>query len=362
MTANNLPQGTLLGRALLPGFDHPRIVTVREGQLVDITARGMATVRDIAESGRAAEHVRAAPGRAVGDIAAVMANAGKDDASLPRLLAPIDLQAIKASGVTFVVSLLERVIEEQARGDKSRADALRGEILGLLQELVGRVTGDLRHVPVGRLSGRSLAGWAGGPLIGAADGSNECIQKLPVIDHRILPSSSIRQSTTGGRRNGSGSQAGFGTMAERALKSWDTTTGLAIAKPIRVVSRSGAMIGREASPMSQRSQARKTPCRQAGPSRQQLVLGGTFHERADHFQVASRLSSVHGSSSANQFATQSTLASQSGLVKTNPSSDWHGMNRQLKGERNRFPGRRPGTTTPRPRLRHSRTTGTPRSP
>ena len=132
MTANNLPQGTLLGRALLPGFDHPRIVTVREGQLVDITARGMATVRDIAESGRAAEHVRAAPGRAVGDIAAVMANAGKDDASLPRLLAPIDLQAIKASGVTFVVSLLERVIEEQARGDKSRADALRGEILDLI--------------------------------------------------------------------------------------------------------------------------------------------------------------------------------------------------------------------------------------
>jgi fumarylacetoacetate (FAA) hydrolase family protein len=132
MTANNLPQGTLLGRALLPGFDHPRIVTVRDGQLVDITARGMATVRDVAESGRAAEHVRTAPGRAVGDIAAVMANAGTDDPSLPRLLAPIDLQAIKASGVTFVVSLLERVIEEQARGDKSRADALRGEILDLI--------------------------------------------------------------------------------------------------------------------------------------------------------------------------------------------------------------------------------------
>src|SRR5690606_18763560 len=51
---------------------------------------------------------------------------------VPRLLAPIDLQAIKASGVTFVVSLLERVIEEQARGDKSRADALRSEILDLI--------------------------------------------------------------------------------------------------------------------------------------------------------------------------------------------------------------------------------------
>jgi len=134
MTANDLPEGLLVGRAWLPEFDHPRIVTVRNGQLVDITSRGMATVRDIAESGRAAEHVRSVPGRAVGDIDAVMANAiaGQTVDTLPRLLAPIDLQAIKASGVTFVVSLLERVIEEQARGDKSRADALRGEILELI--------------------------------------------------------------------------------------------------------------------------------------------------------------------------------------------------------------------------------------
>lgn len=134
MTTHHVPDGILIGRALVPGFEHPRIVTLRDGQLVDITARGMATVRDIAESGRAAEHVRNAPGRAVGAIETVMANAlnGNSDVSVPRLLAPIDLQAIKASGVTFVVSLLERVIEEQARGDKSRADALRGEILDLI--------------------------------------------------------------------------------------------------------------------------------------------------------------------------------------------------------------------------------------
>lgn len=42
-------EGLLLGRAWLPGFDHPRIVTVRDGQLVDITARGLATVQDITE-------------------------------------------------------------------------------------------------------------------------------------------------------------------------------------------------------------------------------------------------------------------------------------------------------------------------
>lgn len=134
MSIDHIPDGLLVGRARIAGFDHPRIVTVREGKLVDITARGMASVRDVAESGRAAQHVRNAPGRIVGDIDAVLANAlagnARDD--LPRLLVPIDLQAIKASGVTFVVSLLERVIEEQARGDKSRADALRSEILELI--------------------------------------------------------------------------------------------------------------------------------------------------------------------------------------------------------------------------------------
>ena len=134
MSIDHIPDGLLVGRARIAGFDYPRIVAVREGKLVDITARGMASVRDVAESGRAAQHVRNAPGRIVGDIDAVLANAlagnARDD--LPRLLVPIDLQAIKASGVTFVVSLLERVIEEQARGDKSRADALRSEILELI--------------------------------------------------------------------------------------------------------------------------------------------------------------------------------------------------------------------------------------
>jgi fumarylacetoacetate (FAA) hydrolase family protein len=129
-----IPDGILLGRARVAGQAAPRIVTVRDGKLVDITAKGFATVRDIAESGKAADYVKSAAGTELGDVEAIVANsvAGKSDASLPVLLSPIDLQAIKASGVTFVVSLLERVIEEQARGDKSRADALRSEILDLI--------------------------------------------------------------------------------------------------------------------------------------------------------------------------------------------------------------------------------------
>ncbi|MCR6669959.1 fumarylacetoacetate hydrolase family protein [Devosia ginsengisoli] len=134
MGDRHYPDGTLLGRARVPGHMHPRIVTVRNDELIDITTKGFATVRDIAESGRAAEHVRMAAGRSLGSVDAILANsiAGQGNADLPSLLSPIDLQAIKASGVTFVVSLLERVIEEQARGDKSRADSLRGEILELI--------------------------------------------------------------------------------------------------------------------------------------------------------------------------------------------------------------------------------------
>ncbi|MDB5587104.1 MAG: Fumarylacetoacetate hydrolase family protein [Devosia sp.] len=126
--------GVLLGRARVPGISHPLIVTVRDGELVDITARGMATVRDIAESADPSGYVAAAPGKSIGSADAIIANswARVTDSAKPVLLSPIDLQAIKASGVTFVVSLLERVIEEQARGDKARADALRGEILELI--------------------------------------------------------------------------------------------------------------------------------------------------------------------------------------------------------------------------------------
>lgn len=134
MGDRHYPDGKLVGRARVPGHPHPRIVTVRNDEVLDITSQGMATVRDIAESGRAAEHVRNAVGQSLGKADTILANsvAGRSDPNLPSLLSPIDLQAIKASGVTFVVSLLERVIEEQARGDKSRADALRGEILDLI--------------------------------------------------------------------------------------------------------------------------------------------------------------------------------------------------------------------------------------
>jgi fumarylacetoacetate (FAA) hydrolase family protein len=135
MTETIVPQsGILVGRAKVPGRAEPRVVTVRDGNVFDITAKGFATVRDIGELPAPAEHVRDAAGTPIGALDSVIANsvAATRDEAQPYLLSPVDLQTVKASGVTFVVSLLERVIEEQARGDKARADALRTDILSLI--------------------------------------------------------------------------------------------------------------------------------------------------------------------------------------------------------------------------------------
>ena len=66
-----------------------------------------------------------------------------------RLLAPFDLQCIKAAGVTFAVSAIERVIEERARGDKARAEALRAD-------LRQRVGDDIRAVKPGSAAAQRL--------------------------------------------------------------------------------------------------------------------------------------------------------------------------------------------------------------
>ena len=125
---------TLLGRAWLPGNPAgPAPITVRpDGAVIDLS--GIApTASAWLERDDLAAAMRAAAGPSAGRIDALLANSRSDfDAGAPRLLAPCDLQAIKAAGVTFVASTLERVIEEQARGDASRADAIRARLQGIL--------------------------------------------------------------------------------------------------------------------------------------------------------------------------------------------------------------------------------------
>ena len=128
MLPDDVEHALLVGRAWRDGpVPGPAIVVVRAGQLVDITHH-VPTLSDLFERADMRELVRHADGASIGAVA---------DA---HLLAPCDLQAIKACGVTFAVSLLERVIEEQAKGDPARAIALRQQ----MQDTIGTNLADMR--------------------------------------------------------------------------------------------------------------------------------------------------------------------------------------------------------------------------
>jgi len=122
-------EALLVGRAWNPAVAGPSIVAIQGDEAIDITAAAP-TMRDLCEAEDPAGLIRTARGESLGQLASVLANTPRRDRDpeKPWLLAPIDLQAIKAAGVTFVVSMLERVIEEQARGSPARASELRGEI------------------------------------------------------------------------------------------------------------------------------------------------------------------------------------------------------------------------------------------
>jgi fumarylacetoacetate (FAA) hydrolase family protein len=126
--------GTLIGRAWVPGsLAGPSPVMVRDDGVHDLSAV-VPTVADLLERDDAAEVVARAPTRRLGSLDEILANtsASTPDARLPRLLAPCDLQVIKAAGVTFASSLLERVIEERAGGDPARALAIRERVQATL--------------------------------------------------------------------------------------------------------------------------------------------------------------------------------------------------------------------------------------
>jgi fumarylacetoacetate (FAA) hydrolase family protein len=125
--------GTLVGRAWLPQVEGPAVVAVRADGLYDVS-RAFPTMRDLAEARGPAAAVAAVKGERIGALADVLANTPEDgrDQTKPWLIAPVDLQAIKAAGVTFAQSLIERVIEEQARGAPEKAAAVRAEVEGAL--------------------------------------------------------------------------------------------------------------------------------------------------------------------------------------------------------------------------------------
>ena len=106
--------GALLVGRLDQGFG-PVPVLIRDGIVEDMSGIEPTVAQLLARPGPLPA------GRPLGPPDAVFADTAA-------LLAPIDLQCIKAAGVTFAVSAIERVIEERARGDAAAANALRAEL------------------------------------------------------------------------------------------------------------------------------------------------------------------------------------------------------------------------------------------
>ena len=143
-TSNLLPDdsftGTLIGRAWLPGaIAGPAVVAIREDGVYDLSSIA-ATVSTLLERDEPATLVQRTAGRRIGSVDEVLRNTVvTPDETKPYLLAPCDLQVIKAAGVTFADSMLERVIEEQTRGEPGRALEVRSRVRSLIGDDLGSV-------------------------------------------------------------------------------------------------------------------------------------------------------------------------------------------------------------------------------
>jgi len=135
-TAETLPsdaaRALLVGRAWLPGVG-PVPVLVRDGRLLDISSLAL-TMSALLEREDLARALHSASGPDLGSLEDWLAStcANGPDADHRHLLAPNDLQVVKAAGVTFADSMVERVIEEQARGDAARAEAVRRQVVAVV--------------------------------------------------------------------------------------------------------------------------------------------------------------------------------------------------------------------------------------
>ncbi|GAA1504487.1 fumarylacetoacetate hydrolase family protein [Agromyces terreus] len=124
-------RATLVGRAWTA--DGPTVVVLRPEGVVDVS-RSFATMRALTEHADPVAALAAAAGPVLGTLDDLVANTPPEtrDPARPWIASPIDLHVVKAAGVTFPVSMLERVIEERARGDQDAAASIRAEILATI--------------------------------------------------------------------------------------------------------------------------------------------------------------------------------------------------------------------------------------
>lgn len=120
-------RAVLIGRVWSDAAGGPCPVLLRNSRVHDLSGIS-ATVSGLLELPDLASRIAAAELPDLGHLDDFLAGRAG------RLLAPVDLQAIKAAGVTFADSMLERVIEEQARGDSARANEIRARLAPVIGE------------------------------------------------------------------------------------------------------------------------------------------------------------------------------------------------------------------------------------
>lgn len=133
-------QATLIGRIWQPEVG-PTLVKIQADGVYDLTSVAVTSSQLLALAHPADAVNNAAALPRLGALEDLLHNSNIDnrDTSRPWFLAPIDLQAVKASGVTFVASMLERVIEEQARGDAAKAESVRQAITAVIGDNLSSV-------------------------------------------------------------------------------------------------------------------------------------------------------------------------------------------------------------------------------
>ena len=137
---DDFADAALMGRIFRPDLACPSVAAIRPEGVFDISEH-FPTASQLAATADPATALRATPGKRVGTLHDLLANTPFEtrDPSRPWLLAPIDLQVIKAAGVTFAVSMLERVIEERARGNPDSAEAIRAEVTRVVGDDLSRL-------------------------------------------------------------------------------------------------------------------------------------------------------------------------------------------------------------------------------
>ena len=129
--ANSCPtdsfNGCFVGRVWLPGEGGgPTPVLIKDEGVFDISCISP-TISGLLSAKEPCAVVQSVRGRKIGNVSDILINTPfqSRDTYKPYFLSPTDLQALKACGVTFVRSMLERVIEEQAQGNPDQAEEIR---------------------------------------------------------------------------------------------------------------------------------------------------------------------------------------------------------------------------------------------